>query len=118
AAQAVSDLDAVDERERHRLNDADRTRLGGGRHQLDVAAGVHGAADQRHLDAGVPCERRLQRHRTSPSRHWTRTLATMSPPASRISACTSWFRSPVTSGTLARQSQSSVPRAFFRYTVS
>ena len=33
-----------------KLDDADAARLGDGGHQFRVGAGVHGAADQRHLD--------------------------------------------------------------------
>ena len=51
---------AVDVDQGERLDDADAAGLGGGGHQLRVAARVHGAAEERHLDPELLGERGLQ----------------------------------------------------------
>src|SRR6185295_10306375 len=49
--QPRSEFVAVDVDHGERLDDADAASLGDRRHQLGIAARVHGAADERHLDA-------------------------------------------------------------------
>jgi hypothetical protein len=51
-AEALPKLVAVHPGQRDRLNDAEPSGLGDRCYQLRVAAGVHRAADERHLDAG------------------------------------------------------------------
>jgi hypothetical protein len=56
ARAPLAEAVAVDVRQRDGLDDPDAARLGHRGHELGVAAGVHGAADERHLDAGGPGE--------------------------------------------------------------
>ena len=51
SSQPGAEFVAVDVDQGERLDDADAARLGDRGHQLRVAARIHGAADQRHLDA-------------------------------------------------------------------
>ena len=60
AAQAGAELVLVHERERDGLHHAEAAGLGHGGDELGIAARVHGAADERHLDAGVAGERRCR----------------------------------------------------------
>ncbi len=54
--EPVLEVPAVDVRQGDGLDDADAAGVRGRGHQLGVAARVHGAADEGHLDAGVPRE--------------------------------------------------------------
>ena len=56
-AEPFAELVAMDIGERNRLHDAEAAGIGHRRDELGIAAGVHGAADERHLDAGVFRER-------------------------------------------------------------
>ncbi len=85
-AEPFAEIMAVDIGQGDGLNDADPSRGGHCGDQLRVAAGVHRAADERHLDAGLVGERgveaaTIRRIRAHPglSRHRTLILATASP---------------------------------------
>jgi len=54
--EPFAELVAMDVRERNRLDDPDAAGIGDRGDQLRIAARVHGAADQRHLDSRVSRE--------------------------------------------------------------
>ena len=103
-AEPLAEVVAVHVGERDRLHDAEPAGLRHRGDELGIAAGIHGAADERHLDPGLPGERgagqgltsfqlsaRLTREAADVaelSRQVTAMRATVSPAVSRMSACT------------------------------
>ena len=84
-AQPRPELVAVHIGERDRLDHAESTGLADGRDQFRVRAGIHRAADQRHGNAGMACERCFHQ-RLGPRRQRTVARATTSPCRSTHSA--------------------------------
>ena len=79
-AEALAEVVAVDVCQAHGLQDPDPPGLRGRGHELRIAARVHGAADQRHLDPGV------LRQRGREGGHITPAPASARPPRSSVSA--------------------------------
>src|SRR5690606_33463675 len=115
-AESFAEVVAMDVRERQWLDDADTAVLGHCRDELGVTARIHRAADDRQLDAELARHACLDHRRSSCQR--TRTLATVSPAASRMSACASVVADSLKSGMAAVPVASSVPRALRLYSTA
>ena len=112
--KSLSEIVAVDIRERDWLHYPEPAGLAHCCHQFGIAAGIHRAADEREFDTGMALELGGQRlHGQGDMRHLALTTATTSPAWSTISALTSRSIGSGLAGIgSVRHSAVSSPRAF------